>query len=405
MLGRRDEQSDFLDEYVYGHLIPAGHILVKIKENVDFSFIEEETEDLYSPDQGRPAYPAETMFRMLFLEFYYNLSDVEVCRQCQYNVLYRWFVGLGIEEKLPDDTSLVVFRRRLGAERFEKIFDRVVELAKEAGLLRERYKIVDATSVVADVAIPNTVNLLRQGRRVILREIAKTDVGAAAGLNQYKSKEKLAEKPRQEDLLEEIDKSKAFIEAVKGRYGDEVDAMVEALDGIVRPRQGQAKVVSFVDFQARHGMKSRKAMFSGYKAHIAEDESEIVTSCDVLSGNRNEGHELPHLLGLERAKRIKAQAVVADSLYDSGDNRECIHQQGMKAYIPFRRERKWTERFAYLPGEDRVICAMGQKSIGKSPQARGNLHYFSTRDCGACSQVGRCLSEDQPRMKIWISDS
>jgi len=168
MLGRRDEQSDFLDEYVYGNLIPAEHILVKIKENIDFSFIAEETEDLYSLDHGRPAYPAETMFRMLFLEFYYNLSDVEVCRQCQYNVLYRWFVGLGIGEKLPDDTSLVVFRRRLGAERFERLFDRVVELAKESGLLKERYKIVDATSVVADVAIPNTVNLLRQGRRVIL---------------------------------------------------------------------------------------------------------------------------------------------------------------------------------------------------------------------------------------------
>ncbi len=119
---------------------------------------------------------------MLFLEFYYNLSDVEVSNQCQYNLLYRWFVGLHIEEKVPEDTSLVVFRRRLGEERFERLFSRIVERAKEQGLLKERYKIVDATASVADVAIPNTMNILRQGRGVILREIGKVDGEAGKGL-------------------------------------------------------------------------------------------------------------------------------------------------------------------------------------------------------------------------------
>jgi transposase len=162
MFVREDKQRNFFDDYIYNSLIPEEHILVKIKEGIDFSFVEEETKDLYSPDFGRPAHPAEIVFRMLFLEFYYNLSDVEVSRQCRYNILYRWFVGLRIEEKVPDDTSLVVFRRRLGEERFESLFNRVVEKAKGLGLLKERYKIVDATAVVADVAIPNTVNLLRQ---------------------------------------------------------------------------------------------------------------------------------------------------------------------------------------------------------------------------------------------------
>ncbi|MHA1410539.1 MAG: transposase [Candidatus Odinarchaeia archaeon] len=81
-------------------------------------------------------------------------------------------------------------------------------------------------------------------------------------------------------------------------------------------------------------------MFSGYKAHIAEDESEIITSCDVLSGNRNEGHDLPNILKQEKDKGIKSEAVVADSLYDSGENREKIHKEGMKAFIPSRGERK-----------------------------------------------------------------
>ncbi len=111
---------------------------------------------------------------MLFLEFYYNLSDVEVAKQCQVNVLYRYFVGLSIHDPTPDDTTLVVFRARCRKDRFERLFNRVVEQCKKENLLRERLKIVDATSMDADVAIPNTVNLLRQGRRVIIKKVVKT---------------------------------------------------------------------------------------------------------------------------------------------------------------------------------------------------------------------------------------
>lgn len=71
--------------------------------------MEEETKDLYSRDFGRPAFPAEVMFRMLFLEFFYNLSAVEAWRQRRDNILYRWFAGLKIDDRVPDDASLVVF--------------------------------------------------------------------------------------------------------------------------------------------------------------------------------------------------------------------------------------------------------------------------------------------------------
>ena len=164
MLGKINRQRNFFDSYVYENLLPESHILLEIKEKVDFSFVEEELKDLYDAGNGRPSYPPEVLFKILFLEFYYNLSDVEVVRQCQVNILYRYFIGLSIHDSIPDDSTLVVFRARCGRERFERLFDRVVEKCREEGLLRERVKIVDATSIEGDVAIPNTVNLLRQGR-------------------------------------------------------------------------------------------------------------------------------------------------------------------------------------------------------------------------------------------------
>ena len=105
------------------------------------------------------------MFKILSLEFYYNLSDVEVVKQLRFNVLFRYFVEIKIEDPLPDDTFLVVFRKRLGEERFERIFDKFIKQCKKKGLLEERVKAVDASDIVAHVAIPNTVNLLTIKKR------------------------------------------------------------------------------------------------------------------------------------------------------------------------------------------------------------------------------------------------
>ena len=86
--------------------------------------MEEETAGLYA-DTGRSAYPAGVLFRMLFLEYYANLSEVQVARQFRYDLLYQAFVGLGVRNSTSDDTTLVVFRRRLGEERFRRLFDRL----------------------------------------------------------------------------------------------------------------------------------------------------------------------------------------------------------------------------------------------------------------------------------------
>jgi len=119
MLGEKNKQSNFFDHFVYGHHIPEDHELVRINREVDFSFVKEETKDLYEEGMGRPSWPPEVLFWMLFLEYYANLSDVQVSEQCRYNLLYRWFAGLEVGDETPDDTTLVVFRKRLGRERIE----------------------------------------------------------------------------------------------------------------------------------------------------------------------------------------------------------------------------------------------------------------------------------------------
>lgn len=191
---------------------------------------------------------------------------------------------------------------------------------------------------------------------------------------------------------------------MKGQFGEEIEEKLDLLERIVDPQKSEAKPVSFIDVDARHGRKSPKRMFSGYKADGVEDESEIVTSVEVLHGNQNEGSELSSLLEKEEKKDLKAEAVVADALYDSADNRSLIHQKKMRAYIPLRHERKHQDSFRYIKEGDQLKCPLGKFSIGRIRQEEGYLYYFSEIDCKGCGKKALGIGDSSQRARVWLSD-
>ena len=154
---------------------------------------------------------------------------MEVARQLKFNVLFRYFAELKAEDPIPDDTSLVVFRRRLGEERFERLFDRFITQCKDKGLLKEKLKTIDATHIIADVAIPNTVNLLREGRRRILRQLEKEKREVAELLRKYLPEE-TPRRSTKEELTREASLSKDLIKEVKGKHSSRIERIVSLLE-------------------------------------------------------------------------------------------------------------------------------------------------------------------------------
>lgn len=306
---------------------------------------------------------------------------------------------------LPDDTSLVVFRKRLGEERFERIFDKFIKQCEKNGLLEEKLKTIDATHIIADVAIPNTVNLLKQGRERIIRAIKKEKKELDESLKRYLPEKEPPQKLSKEKLVKEFTLSKELIEEVQGKYSFKVEEIAHLLEKVIDPTE-KRKLVSFVDPDARFGRKSKDKKFAGYKAHIVEDESQIVTSCETLPGNENEGSEanLESMLQKEDKKELKTEAVVCDALYDSLSNRLNIEKRKKKHYIPEKRENKRVNDFIYSDKEDKLICGKGYTSIGKSRQEDGYLYYFSSDSCRGCDRRKKC-SFNKDRARIYVSDS
>jgi IS5 family transposase len=151
MLKPKSSQLSFYGDHIYDRIIPEDHFLKQLERTVDFSFVNDLCRDAYNPDVGRPAYEPQMMFRMLFFQFLYDISDRRVEEEVNFNLVLKWFVGLAIDESPPDATSLTRFRERLGEKRFASIFNQIVSLAREKGLISDRLSIVDSTHVKAKV--------------------------------------------------------------------------------------------------------------------------------------------------------------------------------------------------------------------------------------------------------------
>lgn len=102
-------------------------------------------------DWGRDPWDPVLLFKMVFLQFLYDLSDRDIEEQCTCNLLFKSFLGLSAEELPPDHPVLCRFRQRLGAEGFQRLFSQVVEQALAQGLVSDRLHIIDATHLTAKV--------------------------------------------------------------------------------------------------------------------------------------------------------------------------------------------------------------------------------------------------------------
>ena len=147
MLRRDSSQRSFFDQTLYDRVIKPEHFLKRLDAVIDFGFVHALCKGCYAAGQGRPAVSPVRLFKILLLQFLYDISDRRIMEEVCYNLVFKWFCGLEVDEEPPHPTTLTYFRARLGAERFTKIHNYIVEIARQDGLISDRLSIVDATHV------------------------------------------------------------------------------------------------------------------------------------------------------------------------------------------------------------------------------------------------------------------
>jgi IS5 family transposase len=130
--------------------IPANDFLDRLDELVDWQPLERALHAMYPATTGRPPHPPLVLFKMSLLQHCYDLSDPQCEEQVRDRLSWRRFVGLGLQDAVPDETVLVRFRQRLVEHGLqEKLLHLVNRQLTAQGLILKRVTLVDATLVQA----------------------------------------------------------------------------------------------------------------------------------------------------------------------------------------------------------------------------------------------------------------
>ncbi len=152
MRGEDRQQATMFSYLSPEQRVPADHPLRAIRTLVDEALHELSSlfEGMYA-DGGRPSIPPEKLLRALVLQLLYSIrSERLLMEQLAYNLLFRWFVGLNMDEPVWDASTFSKNRDRfMGQQIGRAFFAQIVATARASGLLSDEHFTVDGTRIEA----------------------------------------------------------------------------------------------------------------------------------------------------------------------------------------------------------------------------------------------------------------
>jgi len=268
----KNTTNSFFGHFLYEPLIPEGHFVRQARKLINwdrFTFI---CMKWYQGKGkvGRPPYEPAMMLRMLFTSYLYNISERQVEEMVKFNMLWKYFVGLGMNEEAPDHSSLTKFKNRLiagGNQRaYDNLLKEILRQASQLGIKFGQVQVVDSVHVTANVNPDKDQQRQKQGKP-----------------------------PRDPDARWGVKKAKK-----------------------VKDEKGQERKIPLY--------------FYGYKSHVSLNaKNRLVTSLKTTPGNKYDGHELPALVQKDEKLKLnkllpKKRIYTADKAYDDGDNHQLLKE-------------------------------------------------------------------------------
>lgn len=273
-----------LDER-YAALSAAGDPLARLALVIDFELFRAELDAALDRSNrakgGRPPYDAVLMFKLLVLQTLYTLSDDQTEYQIRDRLSFMRFLGLALEDRVPDAKTIWLFREQLTqAGAIERLFARFDAVLRAAGYLAMAGQIVDATVIAA------------RRPRLTRDEKATVKVGAVP---------------------------EAWSRAKRAQM--DTDGRWTLKRGRRRPAEGRS---------SRRAQSELVIPVFGYKNHLGIDRRHgFIRSFTVTDAATHEGRQLGRLLDRDNT----ASGVWADTAYRSAANVALLARRGLVPHL------------------------------------------------------------------------
>ena len=362
MLRDRPQTQSQLEFVSIDELVPKDHLLRKIESKVDFSFIHDLVKDYYCDNNGRPALDPTLMFKLLFIGYLFGVrSERQLIREVQVNVAYRWFLGLGLTDKIPDASTLSQnrIRRFNDSEVYQQIFDQIVLQAMEKHLVTGKTLYTDSTHLKAN-----------------------------ANKNKWVKQQAQA---RSRDYIEDLNQA---VTEERERHGKKPLAPSSK-----EPTPKEIKH-STTDPDSGYMVRDNKPKGFFYLDHRTVDgQCNIITDVHVTPGNVHDS--IPYLSRLDRQTErfgFNVKHVGLDAGYYTAPICKGIEDRGVYGVMAYRRSNHrqgyfYKRQYEYHAKEDHYTCPRDQVLIYKTTSREGYSHYQSNPDiCKQCPDRNQCTA-------------
>ena len=378
---------------------------------------------------GRPTIPARVLATVMVLQALEGLSDQEAVDRLERDLAWQAAAGVDAGYVAFHPTVLVGQRNRLrDSGRDKRFLEDTRVAAREAGVMRDRVRVLDSTPIYDAVSTQDTVTQLRSAIRKLLRVLAGSPVGVrvrgvlcrdddyvgpgkpSCDWDDREAREVLVD-GLVRDALGALGVLDGLVLDQNVREAAELLAVVagqdveQSDDGVFRIARKVARdrVISTVDPEARHGHKSRSRRFDGYKAHLSVDpDSELIDEVVVTPANTHDGDSgvVDDLLAGHADDEVKP-TVMGDCAYSNPDLVDELEQDGfeMIAKVPpaANREGRYSkDDFTVDLDAGTVACPAGQTVTIRFGRDGGGRADF-VGHCTGCPLRADCTTSASGR--------
>ncbi len=346
-------------------MVPENHLLRKINKFIDFSFIREKTQHLYCENNGRPAIDPIVLFKMLFIGYIFGIrSERQLVKEIQVNMAYRWFLGFGIKDKIPDSSTISQNRRRRfnGTTVAQDIFDNIVLQAMKRKMVEGKTLYTDSTHLKANA-----------NKRKFIDKIVRSNT---------------------KSYLSELDEA---VEEDRRNHGKKSLKSKPASTPVKRIKE------STTDPECGFMYREGKPKGFYYLDHRTVDgKFNIITDSYVTSGAAHDSG--PYLGRLDRQIErfdFDVKEVGLDAGYFTSHICKGLVDRKIFGAISYRRPNKRKGLMAkrlykYNPKTDCYVCPAGHELHYKTTAREGFRQYASDSNvCEKCELLSKCTSNQK----------
>ena len=350
----------------YAH-IPQRHFYERLETLIDLTFVRELSAPLYAEKMGRPSLDPVVFIKCLLVAFFENIvADRALEFRLADSLVIRKYLGYGLEERTPDESTLRKTRHLWPDELFRLVFLRVLAQCAREGLVSGRALGMDSTTVDANASMDSLVHKeLGCTYEEFMLALKRQDTPAAT-----RDEAKTADKDRKGKASNADWQSPTDPEARVMQHADKHTHLSYHLDATVDLESGVLVAV-------------------GADYADLSDQQTCLDRVDEAVANVEDVGGTP-------------QMIVADKGHHSGENLRGIEERGLIPLISspsqsrgaagFRRD-----DFTYVAETDSYTCPAGQTLTRRTSRQDTQLYQARGAVCRACPHFGVCTKSKTGR--------